>query len=168
MRAENHGWERAKGAMSRSLDRFRARSGDGISGVIAVELGILAPAFVLMIVCTLDLGVGIYRKMQVQNAAQAGAQYAMAHGFSSSSVSTAVTSATALSSISASPAPSQFCGCLTNAAVISAPCSSTCADGSIPGTYVTVSSQSTYNTILSYPLIPNSFTFTAQSTVRIK
>jgi Flp pilus assembly protein TadG len=137
-------------------------------GIAAVQFGILVPILILVGVCTLDVGAGIYRKMQVQNAAQAGAQYAVAHGFSQSSISAAVTNATTFSGIGASPSPSQFCGCPTNSGVTSATCSSTCADGSVAGTYVTVSSQGTYNTILTYPLLPNSFPFAAQATVRIQ
>jgi hypothetical protein len=128
----------------------------------------LAPILVVMGVCTVDLGAGIYRKMQVQNAAQAGAQYAVAHGFSASSISAAVTNATTLSGVSANPAPSQACGCPTTSGVTSATCNTTCPDGSVTGTYVTVGSQATYNTILAYPLIPNSFAFAAQAMVRIQ
>ena len=137
-------------------------------GIAAIQFGMLAPILVLMGLSTLDLGIGIYRKMQVQNAAQAGAQYAVAHGFSSSSISAAVTNATTFSAISASPAPNQSCGCPTDTGVTSAPCNSTCADGSVTGTYVTVYSQGTYNTMLSYPLLPASFPFAAQATVRIQ
>jgi hypothetical protein len=49
---------------------------------------------VLALICTVDLGLGINRKMQVENAAQAGAQYAVVHGFAASSISNAVTQAT--------------------------------------------------------------------------
>ncbi|TMJ54449.1 MAG: pilus assembly protein, partial [Alphaproteobacteria bacterium] len=52
-----------------------------IRGVAAIEFAIVAPMLVLAMVCTADLGLGIYRKMQVQNAAQAGAEYAIVHGY---------------------------------------------------------------------------------------
>jgi Flp pilus assembly protein TadG len=139
----------------------------GAEGVAAVELSLLAPLLIFMLVATFDLGMGLYRKMQVQNAAQAGAQYAIAHGFSSS-LASVVTGATTFSGISATPAPSKFCGCPANAGVTVADCTSTCTGGTAPGTYVTVSSTGAYNTILPYPMIPNSFTITAQSTVRIQ
>jgi Flp pilus assembly protein TadG len=146
---------------------FFSGNGVGIQGVAAVELALLGPMAILMLVVTFDLGMGIYRNMQVQNAAQAGAQYAIAHGFGSQ-ISNVVTSATSFSAIAASPAPSKFCGCPSSAGVTVATCSSTCTSGMVAGTYVSVSSQGTYTTILPYPLIRNSFPLTAQSTVRIQ
>lgn len=156
-------------ALAERLGKFVARMRDGIDGIAAIQFGMLAPILVLMGVCTIDLGAGIYRKMQVQNAAQAGAQYAVAHGFSASSISAAVTNATTFTGISADPSPSQFCGCPTDTGVVTSElCNSSCPDGSVTATYVTVSSQGTYNTILAYPLIPSSFAFAAQATVRIQ
>jgi Flp pilus assembly protein TadG len=137
-------------------------------GIAAVEFAFVAPVLVILIVCTADLGLGLYRKMQVQNAAQAGAQYAAVHGFDSSSISAAVTGATSFSAISASPTPSQFCGCPSSTGVTSTSCSSTCSGGASPGTYVTVSATGSYTTLISYPGIPSTFTFTAQPTVRIQ
>jgi len=155
-------------ALWRSIRRLASGKGDGCRGTAAIEFAIVGPMLVVMMVCTMDLGAGMFRKMQVQNAAQAGAMYAALHGFAPSSISSAVTNATGLSDISSSPEPSQFCGCASNSGVASIACTSTCSGGSIPGTYVTVSAQSTYSTILPYPLVPDSFTLTAQSTVRIQ
>jgi Flp pilus assembly protein TadG len=150
-----------------SFYAFLTAGRDGVRGVAAVELALLSPVLIFTLVATFDIGMGLYREMQVQNAAQAGAQYAIFHGFSSS-LASAVTSATTFSGISASPAPSKFCGCPTNTGVTVADCSLPCSGGMSPGTYVTVSSQGVYNTILPYPMIPSSFTLTAQSTVRIQ
>jgi Flp pilus assembly protein TadG len=138
------------------------------AGVAAVEFALIAPLLALSIICTVDLGLGIYRKMQVQNAAQAGAEYAVTHGFTASGITTATMSATSYSSIQASPAPAQFCGCASATGVASATCGSTCTGGAAAGTYVTVSAQSTYTTLLPYPMLPSSYALTAQSTVRIQ
>ena len=70
----------------------RAREGNA-----AVEFSIAAPVLVIIFVPLIDIGMGIYQQMQVQDAAQAGTQYAMAHGWNSSAIQSAVTSATALS-----------------------------------------------------------------------
>ena len=156
-----------RAAMCGSLRRFIANGDDGIRGVAAIEFAMIAASLILMMICVVDIGIGLYRKMQVQNAAQAGAQYAIVHGFAASSIASAVTAATTFSGITASPAPNQYCGCPSNTGIASTDCSSTCSDGSKPGTYVAVSAQGTYDTILQYPLISNSFTLTAQSTVRI-
>ncbi len=158
-----------KALVGRTLSSLRQffSVGSGVSGTVAVELAIIGPALVLMMVCTVDLGMGIYRKMQVQNAAQAGAEYAIAHGYTAS-IANAVTNATTFSGITAAPAAAQFCGCPSNTGITTVTCNSTCSDGATAGTYVTVSAQGTYSTILSYPSIPDSFLFTAQSTVRIQ
>jgi Flp pilus assembly protein TadG len=137
-------------------------------GVAAVEFAILAPLLILMLIAMVDLGIGILRKMQVENAAHAGGQYAMLLGFNSSSIATAVSSATSFTGITVSPAPTKFCGCPTTSGVTVTDCSATCTGGSTAGSYVTVSAQAQYDTLFSYPMIPKSFVLTAQSTVRIQ
>jgi Flp pilus assembly protein TadG len=155
-------------ALRRSLQRLITNRDDGIRGVAAIEFAVMAASLVLMMVCVVDIGMGFYRKMQVQNAAQAGAQYALLYGFEASSIANAVTGATSFSGISASPAPTKYCGCASTSGITSLSCSSTCADGSTPATYVSVSAQGTYDTILPYPLIPNSFALTEKSVVRVQ
>jgi Flp pilus assembly protein TadG len=139
-----------------------------IGGAAAVEFGLIVVSLTVMVICVADIGMGFYRKMQVHNAAQAGAEYAMLHGFSASSISNAVTSATSFMGISASPAPTQSCGCASSSTITTVSCSSLCPDLSEPGTYVTVSAQGTYDTLLPYPLLSNSLTFVAQANVRIR
>jgi Flp pilus assembly protein TadG len=137
-------------------------------GVAAIEFAIMVPTLIMMTVCTVDLGMGIYTNMQVQDAAQAGAQYAMVHGFDANSISTVVSNATGQSGISASPAPVQYCGCATAAGVTNVTCGAACPAGAVSGTYVQVSTQATYTTIVPYPMIANSFTLTAQAAVRVQ
>ena len=137
-------------------------------GAALVELTIVAPMLVMMVVGTMDLGLGVYRKMQVEHAAQAGAQYAIVNGLSSANISTAVTNATTFAGITASPAPSEFCGCPSTTQVTAASCAATCGDGTPAGQYVTVSAKATYTTVVSYSVFPSSFNLVAQSTVRIQ
>jgi Flp pilus assembly protein TadG len=151
----------------RLRDTMQSMRGDR-RGVAAIEFAIMVPTLVMMTVCTVDLGMGIYSNMQVQGAAQAGAQYAMVHGFDPNSISTAVSNATGQSGISASPSPLQYCGCATSAGVTNVTCGSPCPAGAVSGTYVQVSTQGTYTTILPYPMIANSFTLTAQAVVRVQ
>lgn len=141
---------------------------DDRCGIAAIEFAIMVPTLVMMTICTVDLGMGIYSNMQVQNAAQAGAQYAMVHGFDANSISSAVSNATGQSGISASPPPVQYCGCATAAGVTTIACGSPCPAGAVYGNYVQVSTQGTYKTILPYPMIANSFTLTARSNVRVQ
>jgi Flp pilus assembly protein TadG len=164
----------AAAAMRRLLRRFIGGAQDGTGGSLAVEFALILPTLILMMIGTADFGMGFYRKMQVQDAAQAGAQWATANSsFDSTKISTAVTSATSFSGIAASPAPHQDCGCAASTGVTfngdTAPfCSSRCPDTTVAGTYVTASATATYTTMLSYPGIPARFTFPAQTTVRIQ
>jgi len=153
---------------SSQLHRLFARSAGNTSGAAAIEFGIVVPLLALMVTGVIDLGFGIYYKMQVEDAAQVGAQWAMKNGFDATMITNAVTSATNASAISASPAPFQFCGCATGSAVSTATCGSTCTGGAQAGTYATVSAQRTYSPILSYPMLPGSYNLTAAATARLQ
>jgi Flp pilus assembly protein TadG len=123
-------------------------------GLAAVEFGIVIPLLLAVIIPVCDLGKGLSQQLQVWQAAQAGVQYAMANGFASTAIQNAVTAATSLSSINATPAPAQSCGCPTGSSVAAAnpavpPCTGLCSNGKQSGTYVTVSATAAY-----YPLIP--------------
>ena len=169
--------------MRRFIQRFRPTSGsnvltevreavvsarDNSEGLSGIEFALIAPVLILSFIATADFGLAIYAKMEVENAAQAGTEYAARNGYTSSSVTSAVTSATSMSGISATPAPSQFCGCPSTSGVTTATCNTNCASGAVAGTYVSASAQATYTTIISYPGIPASYTFSSTSTVRIK
>ena len=136
-------------------------------GNAAIELALIAPALILLAVGTADYGFAVYDQMEVQNAAQAGAEYARKHGFSTSGITSAVTAATPLA-VNATPAPAQSCGCPSGTSIMPAACGTNCASGLTAGTYVTVGAQSTYTTLVPYPGIPGSYTLAASSTVRIK
>ena len=156
--------------MMRGLNRVRTRLAallGASDGSVAIEFSIAAPVLAIMFVPMVDIGMAVYQQMQVQDAAQAGAQFAMAHGWNSSSIQSAVTSATPLS-VSASPAPSKSCGCPDGSSVSAATCGSTCSDGLQAGSYVTVSAQATYTPLLPYPLMGSSVTLSAQTTARIQ
>jgi Flp pilus assembly protein TadG len=154
--------------VSAALNRFFTGRDDGVRGAAAIELAVLAPVLIMAMICTADLGMGIYRSMQVDSAAQAGAEYALTHGFNAAAIANAVTAATALTDVTVSPAPTQFCGCATSTGIAAATCGSSCSAGVAAATYVTASAQAVYQTILPYPLLPSTFTFAAQATVRLQ
>ena len=141
---------------------------NGSRGTAAVEFAIFAPGLILMMVMTADLALGIYCKMRVQNAAQFGTEYAVVHGFDATAITNAVSSNTNVSGLSVTPPPYQFCGCAASSGINTTGCSSPCPDGSSAGVYATVSTQGTYNTLIPYPLVKNSYTFATQATVRIQ
>jgi Flp pilus assembly protein TadG len=140
-------------------------------GVAAVEFGLLAPMLLLIVAASIDLGLAYSAQTKVQQAAQAGAQYALRHGYDSTKIASAVTAATTLS-VSASPAPTQQCGCLSGSTVTfsgTPPCLVTCGNGLTPGTYVTINAQASYTPLVPYAtLLSSPTTLTSQALVRIQ
>jgi Flp pilus assembly protein TadG len=132
-----------------------------------MEFAVVAPVLTVMVISIGDIGLGVYRKMQVEDAAQAGAEWAIRNGFDSTAISNAVAAATN-ASVAASPAPVQFCGCATGSSVSQVSCGTPCSGGALAGTYATVSAQLTYNTTLNYVVFPTSYNFGAQATVRLQ
>ena len=96
---------------------LRANFDDG--GTAAVEFGVVVPVLALMVLAVSDLGLGLARKMQVENAVQLGSSYAVVRGFDASAISAIVTSD---SSISVSPAPALYCGCPTGSGISAGAC----------------------------------------------
>lgn len=137
------------------------------SGTAAVEFAFCATILMAMLTPVIDLGMAFYQQMQVQTAANAGADYAMVHGWNSTAISDAVTGATPLS-ISVNPAPAESCGCPNGTAITAATCSSLCANGHVAGTYVTVSAQATYVPVVPYSILGSSTTLQGSATVRIQ
>jgi len=152
----------------RSAIRQLLHGENSSGGASAIEFAIIAPVLIVAAVCTIDIGMGFYRNLQVQSAAHVGAQYAALHGYDAANIATAITNATTYSGVSASPVPAQFCGCATTAGVSVVGCGTQCPDGIVAGSYVTASAQSTYTTIIPYPVIQNSYALSAQATVRIQ
>ena len=150
-----------------AVQRYLRAAARDTRGVAAIEFGLMIPVLSLMVVSVTDIGLAVYRKMQVEDAAQAGAQYAIAHGFDTSGISSAVTSATNSTAITASPPPAQFCGCPTSTGVSTVSCGTVCTGGAQAGTYLTVSAQATYYTLINYQIVAN-YTFNAQSTARLQ
>ncbi|HEV8678534.1 MAG TPA: TadE/TadG family type IV pilus assembly protein [Stellaceae bacterium] len=151
----------------RSLGRLaRAKA-----GTAAIEFAIGVPVLLMLLVPVADLGLALSQYIKTQQAAQAGALYAANHPWNSKSpaeIASAVTAASTLRGISATPAPSQTCGCPTGASIAAASCSSTCAGGEAPGYYVVVNAQSPYTSQLPYSFLGDSPVLTAQSVIRIR
>ena len=123
------------------------------------EFALVVSLLASLAVSVLDFGIGFLEQMEVGNAARAGADYAQANGYSSTNITCAVNNATRLS-VQANPPPSQFYGCPDVTSGISAvsegtTCPSTNATA---GTYVTVSAETSYSTIFTYPGISNPLT----------
>jgi Flp pilus assembly protein TadG len=162
-----------KSAIWKAVRRFMIGA-EGVSGAALVEFTVLAPMLLTFAIYTMDFGLIVYTKMEVQDAAQAGAQYAIVtNGYDATSISSAATNATKLTAVTITS--SEFCGCPSTTAVTfcSASCN-TCSTAtcgvSAQGHYVTVTATptTTYKPIIPFGLVPSSYTVSATSTVRIR
>jgi len=139
------------------------------SGTAAIEFGLAIPLLLVMLMGTIELGFAIYEAMQVYDAAEAGALYAAQNGWSASGISTAVTSATSASGLTATPAPSQFWGCPDETGITTVASSSVkCTGNTSPGQYIQVNATLNHSTILPYPGPSLPTSFTAKSVIRIQ
>ncbi len=137
-------------------------------GTAAIEFAIGAPILILLLVGLVEIGFAVYQSMQVQNAVEAGVMYATQNGWDSAGIVAAVDNATGASGMTASPVPTQFCGCPQAGGIASIDCSVTCADGTAPGQYVQVNA-----TLTRISIFPNSgltlpVNLTATSIVRLR
>jgi Flp pilus assembly protein TadG len=137
-----------------------------------IELAIIAPLLLVGTLCAADLGRFALQKTWVTYAASAGAEYAVAHGFSASAITTAATSAAPVSGISASPAPSEYYGCATATGVTvstnGATCPSGTSTGGTAGQYVSVTTTMPFTALFSAAGISYPSSLAATAVVRIQ
>ena len=148
------------------------RFGGDQRGLAAVELAIALPILTMSALCAGDLGRFALEKTWVTYAASAGAEYAAAHGFDADKITTAATSATPVSGMSVSPAPSAFYGCATATGVTAstqgATCPSDTSTGGTTGKYVSVTTTMPFSAMFSAAGISYPSTLTATAVVRIQ
>jgi Flp pilus assembly protein TadG len=143
-------------------------------GAAIVEFALVMPFLILLMVGLFDLGLGFWQYMQVQAAAEAGAQYAARYPFpwvtttAIPAITTAITSATGTPGISADPAPSQVCRCPDGGTLTPVACNDTCPSGSRPGVYALVSARLSYSPVLPYPGLPDPLTLNGHAYRRIQ
>src|SRR2546421_11584408 len=99
-------------------------------GMSAVEFGLAAPVFLAMLTPVIDIGLAFSQQIRVNQAVEAGAQYASSNPYAGTSWATAVSSAiTNATTLSVSPSVGgETCGCPngTNTAIVSHDTLSTC------------------------------------------
>jgi len=170
---------------------------DGTAGSALVEATIFVPILVAMAVYLADFGLIFYNKMEMQNGAQAGAQWAIANRiYNSSEVQVAALNATKLPACpvtgtsGVTVTSSEFCGCSDPNAnppvtqLASGACTgttyvvnSTCNTTGVVGNYVTVTAApatpttcqaTTYQPFVSFGLLSSTYNISATTTVRIQ
>ena len=147
--------------------RKTTRRSSTTAGSAALEFGLAAPLLLMILMGVVELGYAMYQAMQVTNAVEAGALYAAKNGFDVNGIGAAVANATGTQGITATPAPTQFCGCPNTSGIVETDCNATCSDGKPPGTYVRIEATLTRQSILPYPALNLPDTLTAKSVVRL-
>src|SRR5258706_16014222 len=103
-------------ALRQAIRRFMVGE-EGIAGAALVEFTVLAPMLVVMSIYTMDYGLLFYYKLELQNAAQAGAQWAMANRvYNSADIQIAAKNGaksgfSSTSNEKLNVTSTQFCGC---------------------------------------------------------
>jgi Flp pilus assembly protein TadG len=160
---------------------------DGESGASLVEFTLFAPILVVMCIYMVDFGLLLFANMEVQNAAQAGVDWAIANRVynctaiknaaikadpnAAANATKLTISAGTCPATDATTDPIERCGCPSSTGVtfttFSGGACPTCGS-SVGGHYVTVTAQARYNSFIPYGLISPNYTITKQSTARIQ
>jgi len=147
-------------------------------GMSAVEFGLAAPVFLAMLTPVIDIGLAFSQQIRVNQAVEAGAQYASSNPYNgtswASAVSSAITNATTLSLNQSVGA--ETCGCpnSTSTAIVTGSygspptCTGSCPDASKPGYYVTITANVTYTSVMPYSILGSSATLSSQAVVRVE
>ena len=109
-----------------------------LKGTVAIEFALAMPFLMAVLVGTTEVGLAAYQAMQTKNAAEAGALYASQHPADLAGIQNAVTNATGTAGVTATPAPTGFCGCPGAGGIVAGDCVTLCASGSVQGHYVRV------------------------------
>ena len=182
------GWLAA--ALRPCLARIGARIGvlaRDRRGMSAVEFGLAAPVFLAMLTPVIDLGLAFSQQIRINQAVEAGAEYASSNPYNGSTATTCdstnpwtacvrsvMTNAT---SLSVSPVVgAETCGCpnATSTAIVTGSygspptCSGSCPDNSKPGYYVTLSASLTYTSVMPFSILGSSTALSSQATVRVQ
>ncbi len=155
------------------------------AGAALIELTLFLPMLVLMAVAVMNFGLYFWYSIQVVNAAQAGAQWAInnavSSGFSSTTINkinnsgTNANNAAHPSFFSAISVSSSFsCACpssLTSMPPWTTSCATgtACSDGSHPGAYAVVTATGTFTPFANYSsFFRSSYSLSSSATVRVQ
>lgn len=147
--------------------RAALRVAHGLRGQSVAELAVLTPVLIVLLLVAADVGRVFYYGIAVYNAARAGAQYG------SQSVITAADSAgmqaaakTDASNVSGLSVTASQCTCESSTTVTACP-SSYCTD-SQSATYVLVTTQMTFHTVVPYPGLPSSLPVSSEAIMQVQ
>jgi Flp pilus assembly protein TadG len=157
------------------------------AGAVLIEITLFMPILALMAVAIINFGLYFSYSIQVQNAAQAGAQWALNNEVQSSDswgstttsgtvaylINKAGTSAnnTSMPSVyspSITVTPTRYCGCVSGSSLTLSTWTTSCATATC-GTYIQVVASGTFTPFAKYgSFFPASYPVTSTATVRVQ
>jgi Flp pilus assembly protein TadG len=152
------------GIMKSFVSRFFRRSPRGQA---VVELALTSPFLLLLTLVASDACRVYYTSIAVNNAAKAGAQYGAQSLANSGDISgmenAALADASQIYGITANA--SVYCECPNEPGTFACDSTIACSD---KRAYVEVDTSATFNTLINYPLIPNSVPISGQAIMRVE
>ncbi|WP_439579389.1 TadE/TadG family type IV pilus assembly protein [Elioraea sp.] len=148
--------------MPRSLLRLhRCRQGTS-----AVEFGMIAPALVLLLAGLVDFAGAMHQTIRLENAARAGAQYAMSFPEDTAGIVAATTNALGEQGGTVAVVPA-YCAC-PGGGTTAVSCEGTPCDGAVSAVYVEVNITRPYAAVMGIGrfVLPSSLSGTAVTRVR--
>lgn len=133
-------------------------------GVAAVEFALLAPVLLLLMAGLVDGSRLILGEMQINAAAQAGADYALRNGWDPGQIAAAVTTA---GPAATSPTVTLSPGCVVGGTITPVAAGAACASGGAAGRYVTVAASAPFKPVAPWPGLKSPQSLSAQAMVRI-
>lgn len=133
-----------------------------VRGSVAIEMALITPFLALLLSGIINFGLILANQNQLYGVVNAGMLYAAGAGatMTPAKVQTVMQGASSMTPLTITT--SSFCQC----AGAGAACTSTCSDGSVPRTYITMTAQSSVTLIAPDFIINNPFTTSATGTVR--
>jgi Flp pilus assembly protein TadG len=153
-----------------SFSRRRSRRRRSQSGQAMVELTLLSPVLFLLALGVADFGRVFYRTIAVNNAARAGAQYAVREKYTDLAgiQNAAVQDANLTGFTGSGVTSSYYCQCPGTTGHLVCVASLTCAGGAPPELYVRVDTSFTFTTLVNYPGVPHSTTLAGRAILRAR
>lgn len=136
------------------------------SGAAATEFALLFPLLALLLAGIIDFSRLISQRMQVQAAAQAGADYAIRHGWNGPAIAGTI-ARTSPNAIAADPAPRLVSACLSGTEIVET-VTATCSSGLFTGKYVLATARASFTPLMPWPglVVPDTIVGTALTRVQ--
>ena len=137
-------------------------------GTAATELALMIGILAVILMGTIDLSRVFYFAITVDGASRAGAQWGIrSNGYSSDSTGMQDAAASNAEDVgTVTSTPERECVCEGNTTAVNC-VTGTCTEG-VPQVYVTVTTETTFNTLFGWPALPDNIPLSSKTTFRVQ